>query len=254
MDSMLQFVLTAAFLAGLAGGAHCAAMCGPLIGIACGRRAGDDTRSRWLRYTLSYNAGRIASYAVAGGVTGAMGAVGLSVRGTPVSQQTLLVAMSISLIVLAAYIAGLAPLLRAIEAAGGMLWRHIQPWSRWFLPVNTPAKAFALGLLWGWLPCGMVYVALIGALATADPLHGALVMAAFGAGTLPNVLVIAAWFKYVASLARRRWLRLAMAAVIAGFGSFGIAHALDRSAFSVIGSWCLNAPGVSAIFHRHASE
>jgi hypothetical protein len=247
IDGMLQFTMTAAFLAGLAGGAHCAAMCGPLIGIACGPRTGDFSRSRWLRHALSYNAGRIASYVMAGALTGAMGAAGLAVRGAPLTQQMLLAAMSVSLIMLAAYIAGIAPLVRGIEAAGSIVWRRIQPWSRRFLPVTTPARAFGLGLIWGWLPCGMVYVALIAALTTADPLHGALVMAAFGLGTLPNVLAIAAWFKCVMDLARGRLARVLIAAVIAGIGVLGIAKALDHTTVAAFGSWCLDIPGIASI-------
>jgi sulfite exporter TauE/SafE len=229
---MLELTLTAAFLAGLAGGAHCAAMCGPLIGIACGNRGGGaygggaTPFSAWLGQALSYNAGRITSYAIAGAVTGALGAAGLGLRGTPEAQHALLAVMSLALIALAAYVAGFAPLVRSVEVAGGALWRRIEPLSGRFLPAHTPARAFGLGLVWGWLPCGMVYLALLAALATAQPLHGALVMAAFGLGTLPNVLAIAAWFGVVVRLARRRPARMLVAAVIAGIGVYGLVLAL----------------------------
>jgi sulfite exporter TauE/SafE len=103
-------------------------------------------------------------------------------------------------------------------------------------------------MVFGWLPCGMVYIALIAALATADPLHGALVMAAFGLGTLPNLLAISAWFRYAAVRARGRVARFLIAAVIAGVGMVGLAKAVEPATVSADGSWCLSVPGIGAIF------
>ena len=82
-----EFTIAAVFLAGLGGGVHCAAMCGPLVGIACGPRAHGLTRAQWLCQALAYNAGRIATYVVAGALTGAIGATGLALRGEPLTQQ-----------------------------------------------------------------------------------------------------------------------------------------------------------------------
>jgi hypothetical protein len=242
IEGLPGFTLAAAFLAGLAGGAHCAAMCGPLIRIASCARVNGSGGERWLRHALAYNAGRIATYAAAGAVTGAVGAGGLALRGEPLTQQLVLAAMSVSLIVLAAYLAGLAPLVRAVEAAGAVAWRRIAPVSRRFLPASTPARAFGLGLVFGWLPCGMVYVALLAALSTAHPLSGALVMAAFGLGTLPNLLAISAWFRYCAAWARGGAARALVAAVIAGVGVFGLAKALGPASAAGHGAWHLSVP------------
>jgi hypothetical protein len=223
-------------------------MCGPLVSIVGGPRPESPNRWQWLAHALAYNAGRISTYVLAGALTGAAGAAGLALRGEPLTQQFLLATMSVALIVIAACIAGVTPLVRAIEGAGAVAWRRIQPYSRWFLPANTPARAFGLGLVWGWLPCGMVYVALIASLATADPLHGALVMAAFGAGTLPNLLAIAAWFRNVPRLAKGRLARALIAVVIAGVGVVGIARAVQPAHASGDGAWCLTLPGIAATF------
>lgn len=247
MDGFLQLTLTAAFLAGIAGGAHCAAMCGPLIGIACGTCARGSGRA-WLAQALAYNAGRIATYVAAGVVTGYAGATGLALRGGPLTQQALLFAMGASLMLLAAYVAGIAPFVRGIERAGAAVWRHIGPRARVFLPARTPARAFGLGLVFGWLPCGMVYLALIAAMATADPLHGGLVMAAFGLGTLPNVLAVSAWFKYLAVAAKGRLARVLIAAVIAAMGILGMLKASHPHVVAAGGQWCLEIPGVAALF------
>ena len=72
---------------------------------------------------------------------------------------------------------------------GTWLWRRIQPLTRRLLPADTLPRALGLGLLWGWLPCGLVYGILLTALLAGDPLSGAAVMVAFGLGTLPNLLL-----------------------------------------------------------------
>jgi sulfite exporter TauE/SafE len=246
MDGFLQLTLAAAFLAGIAGGAHCAAMCGPLIGIACGPCARGRGRE-WLFQALAYNAGRIATYVAAGALTGFVGAAGLTLRGAPLTQQALLFAMGVSLLLLATYVAGVAPFVRGVERAGAVVWRYIGPRARAFLPVNTPARAFGLGLIFGWLPCGMVYVALVAALTTADPLYGGMVMAAFGLGTLPNVLAISAWFKYLAAAAQGRLARVLIAAVIAAMGLFGVLKASYPHAVAAGGQWCLEIPGIAGL-------
>ena len=247
IEGLPGFTLSAAFLAGLAGGVHCAAMCGPIVGIVCAARGEGAGTGRWLRHALAYNAGRIASYAAAGAITGAIGAGSLALRGEPLTQQVMLAVMSVSLIVMAAYVSGLAPFVRGIEAAGAVAWRRIEPHSRRFLPARTPARAFGLGMVFGWLPCGMVYIALIAALATADPLHGALIMTAFGLGTLPNLLALSAWFRYATARIRGRVARVLVAAVIAGVGMAGLAKAVEPATVSADGSWCLSVPGIGAI-------
>jgi len=246
MDAYLQVTVSAAFFAALAGGVHCAAMCGPLIGIACGTRARNAGRA-WMARSLAYNAGRIASYVAAGAITGALGAAGLALRGTPALQQLLLAAMGASLILMAAHVAGIAPIVNAVERAGAAGWRRIAPLTRRFLPVDTPPRAFGLGLILGWLPCGMVYVTLMAAAATADPLHGALVMGAFGLGTLPNTLAISAWSGPVFAAAKGRPGRFIIAAVIAVVGVLGLIKAAHPATAGLLGE-CLDIAGLGALF------
>jgi hypothetical protein len=161
-------------------------------------------------------------------------------------HQALLAVMSLSLVLLAGYIAGIAPLRRFLEAAGGVIWRRIEPNARRFLPATTPGRAFGLGLVWGWLPCGMVYVVLISAAASADPVHGALTMAAFGVGTLPNLLAISACFGQLRTLVRARLVRVLAATVIAAAGVTGLVHAAQPALVSADGQICLEFPGLAA--------
>jgi hypothetical protein len=93
----------------------------------------------------------------------------------------------------------------------------------------------------------MVYMVLVSAAASADPAHGALTMAAFGLGTLPNLLVISAGFGQLRRLARGRLVRALAAAVIAAAGVTGLAHAAQPVPVSADGRLCLEIPGLAAL-------
>jgi sulfite exporter TauE/SafE len=221
MDGWLGYLAGAAFLAGLAGGVHCAAMCGPIVACtaACAGAPG-----RWRR-ALAYNAGRILSYSAAGALAGAFGSTALALRGGVPAQAVMAALAGVAMLVLAAHLAGWTPVTRRLEAAGGAIWRRIQPYSRRLLPADTPARAFALGTLWGWLPCGMVYAAAATAIATARPAQGALVMLAFGLGTVPNLIAIAFAAGRLKRALHLRLVRSGAAAVVAGFGVVGLSFA-----------------------------
>ena len=121
--------------------------------------------------------------------------------------------------------AGLLGLTRALaltERAGQNLWRHLQPFTKRFLPARTPAQAFPLGLLWGWLPCGLVYSALVTALTTGSPGRGALAMAAFGLGTLPNLLLAGMVIGRLGEFVRRPWVRNLSGLLVLAFGVYGL--------------------------------
>jgi len=86
------------------------------------------------------------------------------------------------------HVMGLWNGLRAIEALGSRVWSRLAPVTKRIGPPDRSWKVFAVGLLWGWLPCGLVYSALVAAAATASALSGASFMLAFGMGTLPALL------------------------------------------------------------------
>ncbi|OGA53653.1 MAG: hypothetical protein A3F74_02495 [Betaproteobacteria bacterium RIFCSPLOWO2_12_FULL_62_58] len=248
MNGWLEALLLAAFVAGLTGGAHCAAMCGGIVGAVCAPRAGANTAAPRWRHALAYNFGRIMSYTAAGTLVGALGQAGLWLRGGPFAQQVLMFTAAMMLMVLALYVAGMTPIVRGIETAGSVAWRRIQPYSRWFLPVDSVPRALGLGVVWGWLPCGMVYALLLTALATADPGRGALVMFAFGLGTLPNLLAIALLFEQFRKYSRARAARIAASLIIAGVSVFGILKATQPAAFAADdGLLCHFIPGLSAL-------
>jgi sulfite exporter TauE/SafE len=228
MSGWLGYIASAAFLAGVAGGVHCAAMCGPIVAACAGSRG-----SLGWRRPLAYNAGRIVSYTLAGALAGAFGSAALTLRGGA-SAQTIMAALAgATMIVLAVSLAGYAPLTRTLESAGRAIWRRVQPYSRHVLPAETLPRIFSLGMLWGWLPCGMVYAVLVTAAATARPEEGALVMLAFGLGTLPNLIAIAFAAGRLKHAIHMRAVRLVAAGITAAFGVLGLSFAIHAHPYTV---------------------
>jgi len=216
---MTDFSIIAVFFVGLLGGVHCLGMCGSIVGILTAQLPKDG--ARW-PFHLAYNGGRLASYMVAGALAGAIGQAGLLLRDVVPVQHLLFALSSLMLIALGLYLAGLWNMVRRIEQAGGMLWRHIQPLMRRLLPVTTPVRALLLGALWGWLPCGLVYSVLVTALASGNAQSGALVMLAFGLGTLPNLLAIGLFWENIGRWARSPRVRLAAGLLVVSFGVYGL--------------------------------
>lgn len=166
----------AALVAGLVGSVHCLGMCGGIAG-ALGLAAGGRTA-----FVLAYGAGRIASYAVAGMLAGALGATLAGLAGL---GPWLRLVMGAMLVLVGLQVALGWRLLAPIESVGARAWRHMAPAARALMPPERLPQALALGALWGWLPCGLVYGMLAAAAATGGPAEGAGFMAAFGLGTLP---------------------------------------------------------------------
>lgn len=224
MSSAPLGIYLTAFLVGLLGGVHCLSMCGGLIGSLT---IGLDPRIRrdpWrmLPYQLTYNLARILGYATAGALFGGLGALLLELGTLQLMQRALYALAGLMMVLLGLYLGGWWRLLAAIERQGAVLWRYLEPLGRRLLPVRNPLQAAALGFLWAWIPCGLVYSVLITAVATGSPLTGALLMMAFGAGTLPNLLGIGLLAGAAARVAERDWVRQSAGLLVIGFG----AHAL----------------------------
>jgi hypothetical protein len=217
----VEALAAAMFAAGLASGAHCVLMCGGIVMAFDSRPVipirNADGGAFWAR-RLYFNAGRISTYAAAGALAGAAGGAAYAAAAIP-AQEFWQIAASVLLILIGLHLAGAGRLLGALEPLGAPLWRRVQPLAARLLHAPTPLRAYAAGLAWGWLPCAMVYAALLAAAAAGDPLRGALAMAAFGAGTLPFLLA-AGWLA-----TRLRAWRYTAAVAIAGFGVYGLAHA-----------------------------
>ena len=202
--------LTAAFLVGLLGGTHCLGMCGGIVGALSTGLTGQvrESRRRYLAAQLAYNAGRIGSYSFAGLLAGAFaGQVGEAgiLEGMPVGRYL----AGVIMILFGVYLAGWRHTLLFLEKAGARLWKYLEPLGRRWLPVRHAGQAFLLGLVWGWLPCGMVYAALAMALASGSAAGGAMTMLAFGLGTLPTLLTVGLAYNALRRFLQDRRVRIA---------------------------------------------
>ena len=179
-------------------------MCGGIVGILSQQ---DSSKSTNLSNSLAYNTGRITSYSFIGLLAGLVGQFALS----PVDTESLIVISrlltSIFMLSFGFYLLGWLNFLSRLERVGQGLWKHISPLSRKLLPIHNKRSAFFLGLIWGWLPCGLVYSALAWSLASASPTHGALIMLSFGLGTLPMLLSMGLASKQLVTLRRSAVVR-----------------------------------------------
>lgn len=217
--------LAAAFLIGLLGSSHCIGMCGGITG-ALTMGLPDTTRARFLRllpWLLAYNSGRLFSYAAAGLIVGfaSQSAGELFQLNYPVGG----VIGGLFMLALGLYIGGWYPALIRLEQLGGKLWRRLEPFGRKLMPVRSLPQALALGALWGWLPCGLVYSTLAWSAATASATHSAMLMLAFGLGTLPVLLAMGGAAQTLGRFARQPRVRMLAGALLIAFGVFMLLQA-----------------------------
>ena len=212
---MLELDYLALFLAGLLGGGHCAGMCGGIV-TAFSLQLPHGARWTW---HLGFNVGRILGYGLMGVLLG--GVAGWVARGTlDVVQHGLQVAAHLLLIGMGLQIAGWSVWVRHIEKLGMPLWRRIKPLLARLLPVRNIWQCLAAGVLWGWLPCGLVYTASLAAMSSADPVKGGGMMLLFGLGTLPNLLLIAVGNELLRDFLRNVQVRRLLGLVLIGFGIY----------------------------------
>lgn len=228
--SLDWLVLGGALLSGLLGGAHCAAMCG---GIATSLSV--QQRGGWW-VALQPNLGRVLGYVLAGAIVGGFGSALLGVARTPALGIALRAAVGIVLIIVALRLLDRHGQFRFLGAPGGRMWQWLRPLQRRFLPADTAGKRMALGLLWGWLPCGLSTTLLMAAWLQASPVHGALTMTAFGLGTLPVMLPLTwAGARLGQHLQRSRW-RTAAGMVVLGSGII-----------TLMAPWLAHAPALHGV-------
>jgi sulfite exporter TauE/SafE len=195
----------AAFLIGLLGSTHCIGMCGGIVG-ALTMGLPDNVRQspvKLLPYLLIYNTGRLLSYAFAGLLIGLITASASSffqIGKFPIGG----IVGGLFMIALGIYIAGWFQTMAPLEKLGGHFWRVIEPFGRKLMPVKTLPHAFGLGLLWGWLPCGMVY-----------------------SGTLPMLLAMGGLAEKLQRITRNKKIRYFAGIILIAFGALILSKALS---------------------------
>lgn len=195
-------------------------MCGAIVG-AASYSLPPETRHRPVRHLvhlLSLNLGRIVSYASAGAAIGWFGAAAVTLGRSDWLAEVFRLGATTVLIGVGLHLAGWLPALAAIERAGIPVWRRLEPLGRRLLPLTSPTGALLFGLVWGWLPCGLVYSMLLSTPAQASATTGALYMASFGLGTLPLTLTSGA-----AALRLRGWCGDPRRRAVAGLALIALA-------------------------------
>lgn len=202
-------VLGGAWLTGLMGSPHCAAMCG---GIASGFSL-PRGKGSWLD-ALEPNIGRVVGYVIAGAVAGGIGRGLFMLLPFETLARILRAAVGMVLVVAALRLLDRKGRLRFLDAPARVGWRALAPLQRRFLPNDRGARRLLAGVFWGWLPCGLSTTVLVAVWLQADAAQGAMTMLAFGAGTLPAMVPITWSGARLGQSLRSRGLRTAAAAVV----------------------------------------
>jgi sulfite exporter TauE/SafE len=212
-------ILISAFLLGLLGSGHCLGMCGGLSS-ALGLNTPTNqvpTKSASIinPHVLAYNIGRVISYSLAGIIVGTLG-FWLSKNLASLSILRYMAAMM--LILMGLYLGKWFNGIMYTEKLGKLLWPLIQPLSRRFMPVKNIKDALLVGMVWGWLPCGLVYSALIWASLESSIPGSMLIMLGFGLGTLPAMLATGIFAHKFNQFIRKEWFRNTSGSMMIAFG------------------------------------
>jgi len=218
--------ITAAFVIGLLGSVHCVGMCGGIMNALCfAMPKQPQSKTRTSLTLVLYNLGRVFSYSLAGAIIGSIGMLlqgpgGILGSGLRIFAGLMMIAMGL-------YLAGWWRGLVHLESLGNhVIWRHIQPITNRLMPVTKAWQALLLGMLWGWLPCGLVYSTLTLAGAAAQWQQSALIMAGFGLGTVPVMLLTGVFSVQFKAWIQKAAVRNIAALLIIAFGIWTISPPL----------------------------
>lgn len=189
--------LFSALTIGLAGSLHCAGMCGPIAIAIPGVQHNWFTRAYSI---LLYNFGRVSTYAFMGAVFGALG------RGIQMAnfQQKLSIIVGVAMVVAALY----PVFFRAFIPSSNFYNRflvYIENKIAILMSKSSYLPMFSIGILNGFLPCGMVYMAVAMSVTTASWFNGMLFMVIFGVGTIPMLFTIG-MIGNVLSISAKVWI------------------------------------------------
>ncbi|MCU4674527.1 sulfite exporter TauE/SafE family protein [Catenovulum sp. 2E275] len=199
----------AAIIIGLSGASHCLVMCG-------GLSAAMGLNKSFIS-ALLYNLGRISSYTIAGFLLGYAGLwLTDSFEGVLLALRLL---AGIMLILLGLYISRLYMGLIYIEKIFGLFWRLIAPLAQKSISTKSLTARFFSGMLWGWLPCGLVYSTLTFAATQANPLQSAFIMLCFGVGTLPALLLSAQLSQQLGQILKHKYSQYLAGLMLIMFGA-----------------------------------
>ena len=235
---MPDSAIVAALLAGLAGSAHCIAMCGAFVAAGAPAVVPLVPARRLALERAVTQGGRLAMYAALGALLGSVGGAAFALDW-PSWQRTLYAVANGAMLLVAAGMLGTARSGRGLEAAGLAVFRRIAPAAAPLLRAPTLGARFAMGMMWGLTPCALIYAVLPLALFAGGSLQGAGVMAALWLGTLPALTLARGLLARAFARVPPRWGRTAAATLVAAFACVGLLRAwLDPNALAA-GPFCL---------------
>jgi len=217
---MILLNLIIAFNLGIFSTIHCLGMCGGIVG-ALSIAMPDEVNKNFYQRSkiiIGYNAGRITSYTIAGAIAGASGGAVILLFDPGHAHRLLQFLAAIILVLIGLNLAGWLPLSSRFEGIGLRLWRLIRPLTKNLIPINGFIPAFQTGLLWGWLPCALVYSVLLWSLASGSAFRGGLLMFFFGLGTLPSMITAGALSSNLFEHFKKAKIRKVAALIIIIFG------------------------------------
>lgn len=231
MNEVLSY--STAFMLGLLSGVHCVGMCGGIMS-ALSLSIPQTKRSYRSLFPIliAYNTGRLLSYVTIGAL---IGAAAWWLQGT--NQQlgfVLRIFSGCMLIIMGLYVARWWLGLSYLEMAGGKLWKYFQPIGQRLMPVTNPLRAMLLGMVWGWLPCGLIYSVAIWASSAANWQQSAVIMLCFGLGTLPVMLITGHFAIQLKKLIQSKNTQAISAILIILFG-----------VWTIIGAWVYASPNMN---------
>lgn len=193
------------FILGFFGGTHCVGMCGGLSSAFALQLPPHIPR---IVLIVLMNVGRLCSYVLIGVLMGALSQLGLVLDETRSVQMVLFVLANGLLLLMGLYLAGVWSLAAKVELIGKPIWRKLNPLLNRLLPIQSVGACFGVGMLWGWLPCGLVYNASLYALGSGSAVQGGWLLLAFGLGTLPNLLAVGVFAAQLQGILQNRVVRL----------------------------------------------
>lgn len=223
-----ELQLINAFLLGFLGSSHCVVMCGGFLQ-ALQLGMAQQSKAQQFKQQLSLSLGRLSTYSLFGAIAGTLGYLALSWQAALLPWLRL--GSGLILLVMALYISRIWVGIQWLERQGAWLWQRLQPYGRRLLPINSSIKAYGYGVVWGFLPCGLVYTSLSWSIASASPWLGASWMLAFGIGTLPAVLAMGSMAVHIQQWRQLWYIRMFTALLLAGFGLYTIYLALSTGLF-----------------------
>ena len=243
------------FMIGLLGSVHCVGMCGGIVSaisvvsaparrfpVAVVADAGKDVgagRLDVVTRVISYNLGRISSYATAGAIAGGVVGGARTLAGVSTMQMGGYWLANLMLVALGLYLMGAWQGLAYMELAGHGIWRRVQPLTKILLPLDSSLKMLAAGGIWGWLPCGMVYSMLLTAMLSGSALSGATVMLVFGLGTMPTLLTMGLLGARLRTWMQQPPVRMIGGLLVLSFGLLGLFRAAHGMPMGWLDTLCL---------------